>query len=276
MSDHSPRISRAGALGLLLLALLISGLNASAAEKANNKKKTSVTPAPEAPLRAEVRANPGAEKKILIVTGCDMHKWKLTTPVLVKALAEDKRLEVSVTENVNFMGRPELKNYDAIVLHYMNWQAPSPEPDVLENFRKTVEGGAGLVLVHFACGAFQGWPEFVKMAGRAWNPKFRPHDPRGAFRVEITDKRHPVAAPLEAFETTDELYTCLDGAEPVTVHATARSKVDGKDYPMAFSLTYGKGRVYHSVLGHDVQALDIPPVQQLYRRSAAWAAGLNP
>ena len=40
------------------------------------------------------------KKKVLIVTGVDYpgHKWKLTAPVLAKAIAADKRLEVTVTE----------------------------------------------------------------------------------------------------------------------------------------------------------------------------------
>lgn len=262
-------------LGLMLLAVGCALAMGAEAQKKTAKKEAAAKPQPT-PLKAEVRANAGAEKKILIVTGCDLHKWKETTPVLVRALAEDKRLEVSVTENVDFLGTPELAKYHAIVLHYMNWQTPPPSPEVLENFRKTVENGTGLVLVHFACGAFQGWGDFVKVAGRVWNPKMRAHDPRGPFRVEITDAKHPVTAPLKGFETTDELYTCLDGQTPIHIIATARSKVDGKDYPMAFELTYGKGRVLHSVLGHDVQALDIAPVRDLYRRAAAWAAGLEP
>jgi type 1 glutamine amidotransferase len=61
----------------------------------------------------------------------------------------------------------------------------------------------------------------------------------------------------------------------VDVLATARSKVDGKDYPMAFAFQCGKGRVFHCVLGHDVQALSNPSVAELFRRGTAWAAGLS-
>ena len=58
--------------------------------------------------------------------------------------------------------------------------------------------------------------------------------------------------------------------------AKARSKVDGKDYPMAFVLNYGKGRVFHSVLGHDVKALANPHAGKLFRNACAWTAGLGP
>jgi uncharacterized protein len=225
-----------------------------------------------------VKANAGAERRILVVTGLDYpgHKWRETTPVLVDALGLDKRLEISVTDSASFLGSPDLASYHAIVLHYMNWENAGPDAAALENFRKTVEGGTGLVLVHFACGAFQGWPEFVKVAGRVWNPKFRGHDPHGAFLVRIADGEHAVTKGLKDFETVDELYTCLDGTTPMHVLASATSKVDKKDYPMAFALQYGQGRVFHSVLGHDVKALGVPDVGRLFRRGTAWAAGLDP
>ena len=80
---------------------------------------------------------------------------------------------------------------------------------------------------------------------------------------------------LSDFDTDDELYTCLTGDVPIQVLATATSKVDKKVYPMAFVLNPGKGRVFHCVLGHDVQALG-ESVGTLYRCGTAWAAGLPP
>ena len=238
-----------------------------------------VAPTPVA--APQVKANAGAPKKVLIVTGCDLHNWRATTPVLAAALAKDKRLEVSVVEDANFLGASELNNYDAVVLHYQNNHVAAPGPDVLANFRRYVESGHGLVMVHFACGAFIDWTtktvskEFLPIAGRVWDPKLRAHDPRGPFRVQIAAPTHPITAGLSDFDTTDELYTCLTGDVPIQVLATATSKVDKKVYPMAFVLNPGKGRVFHCVLGHDVQALG-ESVGTLYRCGTAWAAGLPP
>ena len=217
-------------------------------------------------------------RKVLIVTGIDYpgHKWKLTAPVLAEAIAADKRLEVTVTEEPNDLAGDDLDDYDVIVLHFMDWEVPDPGPPARANLKRLIAGGKGLVLVHFACGAFQQWPEFVELAGRVWDPKLRGHDPHGKFTVKITDPQHPAMKGLKDFETVDELYTCLAGPTPIKVLATARSKVDGKDYPMAFVLDYGKGRVLHSVLGHDVQAFASPDVKRLFRNACAWSAGLEP
>jgi type 1 glutamine amidotransferase len=217
-------------------------------------------------------------KRVLVVTGIDYpgHKWKLTTPALTKAIAADKRMDVTVTEDPKFLASAKLNDYDVIVLHFMNWETPDPGKEARANLRQFVENGKGLVLVHFACGAFQDWPEFKDLAGRAWDPKLRPHDPYGKFTVDIVKTEHPITAGLKPFETTDELYTCLAGDARIEVLATAKSKVDNIDYPMAFVLKYGKGRVFHCPLGHDPQAIANPPVAELFRRGCAWAGQLAP
>ena len=224
--------------------------------------------------------NAAANRKtqVLLVTGQDYpgHPWPQTAPALRELLEKHPRLTVRVVEDPHFLDSPALGRYDVVLLHFMNWEQPSPGPAARENLRRFVEGGKGLMLVHFACGAWQDWPEFKNFAGRAWDPKLRGHDPHGQFRVEIADPQHPITKGLEPFDTVDELYTCLAGDRPIHVIATARSKVDNKDYPMAFALDYGKGRVFHTVLGHDLKAVTNSSVPELFRRGCAWAAGLSP
>ena len=218
-------------------------------------------------------------KRVLIVTGEDYkgHKWQLTTPVLKAHLAQDSRLAVEVTEDLKLLRSPSLHDFDAVVMHFKNYDPEAPGRQGYDNLARFVHEGGGLVLVHFACGAFQEFKsDFVKLAGRAWNPELRGHDPYGAFRVEIVGQDHPITQGLASFETSDELYTCLEGQTPITVLAEAQSKVDGKRHPMAFVLPYGKGRVFHCVLGHDAAALSPAPVGELFRRGTAWSAGLEP
>lgn len=225
-------------------------------------------------------AEPDLTARVLLVTGIDYpgHPWPETAPVLRRLLQDDSRLRVTVIEDPWFLDSPRLTNYDAVILHFMDWEVPGPGVAARENLRKFVAGGHGLVLTHFACGAWDGgeWPEFAHLAGRIWDPKLRGHDPHGRFAVEIADPDHPITRGLAAFETLDELYTCLAGDDPIRVLARAKSKVDGKDYPMAFVLPYGEGRVFHTVLGHDARAYASPGVQELVRRGCAWAAGLPP
>jgi len=239
-----------------------------------------LSPLSSVPAAEDASAVPAAPqaKRVLLLTGEDYpgHKWRETTPVLRAQLEQDTRLSIHVVEDLNFLRSPELHTFAAIVIHFKNYDPAVPGPEGQENLARFVRQGGGAVLVHFACGAFQEWPEFVQLAGRAWNPKLRGHDPHGTFRVDIVDPQHPIMRDFPSFDVTDELYTCLAGETPITLLATAVSKVDQKPYPMAFVLPYGQGRVFHSPLGHDVRAFNTPAVGELFRRGTAWAVGLSP
>jgi uncharacterized protein len=223
---------------------------------------------------------PAAHARILLITGVDYpgHHWQQTAPLLAQALRRDPRLEGFTLDDPRFLDSSALTNYDVVLLHFQNWQQPGPGPEARENLRRFVENGKGLVLVHFACGAWHGeWPEFANLAGRVWaGPQVRQHDPYGIFRVEIENRHHPVVRGMADFDTEDELYTCLAGDHPIEVVARAKSKVDGQYYPMALVSRYGKGRTFECTLGHDLKAISTPAVQELYRRGTAWAAGLEP
>jgi len=228
---------------------------------------------------AAVQARSG-RAKILVLTGNEYpgHKWQETAPWIAKFLAVDPRMTTEVNVDPAFLALPDLARYDAIVLNYLNWKCPDPGEKAREGLKRFVEGGKGLVVVHNACAAFGDWPEIKEIFGRAWNPnRLRGHDPYGTFQVKITGLEHPITKGLKPFETIDELYTCLlTNGRPVDVLATATSKIDQKDYPMALVNHYGQGRVFLCVLGHDVKALSVDAVQDLYRRGTAWAAGLPP
>jgi type 1 glutamine amidotransferase len=223
-------------------------------------------------------AVPSRSARILLVTGIDYpgHPWKQTAPALKAILEKDPRLAVRVAEDPGFLDSSALTNYDAAILHFMDWETPGPGAAARENLRRFVAGGKGLMLTHFACGAWDNneWPEFARLAGRIWDPKLRGHDPHGTFKVEIADPEHPITKGLAPFETLDELYTCLAGDAAIHVVAKAVSKVDQKEYPMGFVLDYGRGRVFHTPLGHDARAYASPGVAEFMRRGCAWAAGL--
>jgi type 1 glutamine amidotransferase len=215
-------------------------------------------------------------KRVVIVTGDDYpaHLWRLTGPEFVRMLRADPRLEVTVSESPSLLGSPALASFDAVFLHFKNYHERVPTNAAMwNNLESYVHNGGGLVIAHFGCGAMQEWNGFVKIAGRVWNPKLRGHDPYGEFLIRILQSGHPATRGVPDFTTTDELYTCLDGDTRINVLAEATSKVDQMDYPMAFVLTPGKGRVFHSPLGHDLRALKAEGARLLYLQGTRWAVG---
>ncbi len=211
--------------------------------------------------------------RVLVVTGADhpAHRWHENSLAIRDALAGAGQFEVRVSEDPEILATPIDERYDVIVLNYCNWERPSPSKEALEGLAGFVKGGKGLVVIHFSSGAFPDWPEYERLIGRVWD-KVRTHDPYRTFRVEVVDKEHPITRTLADFDIADELYFCLTGKPEIRTLLTARSEVTKKDEPMGFILRYGKGRVFHTPLGHDVGSIAASGFVQLLRRACEWAA----
>jgi len=220
-------------------------------------------------------------QKILLVTGEDPHhNWRLTAPALKEIIERDPRLSVDIVDQLVHLQTVQWNSYAAAILLFKNESPDLPGRQGFDELRQFVRQGGGLVLVHFACGAFEEFKQdYAELAGRVWfglqpPPGRRQHDPRGSFLVQISDASHAITQGMDDFRVDDELYTCLEGSTPITVLASAKSRIDGKTYPMAFTHEYGKGRVFLCTLGHDVRALETPELGALYRRGCAWVAGM--
>jgi HEAT repeat protein len=104
------------------------------------------------------------------------------------------------------------------------------------------------------------------------------------FLIVTRDSNHPVTAglPERWMHADDELYSMLRGpAKNLTVLATAYSAPEeagtGRHEPVLFTVHYGAGRVFHTVLGHAVGEGPHPAVECVgfittFRRGAEWAA----
>ncbi len=221
----------------------------------------------------------------LIVTGHQhpAHLWRETTVALQEALAADRRVQVTVVTDPEFLAGPNLASYDVVLLNYCNWQRAGLSDVAKANFQKYLAGGGGASIIHFANGAFHSslpetpasdWPEYRNICRRVWDHAAgrSSHDAYGHFTVEIAAD-HPITAGMNSFETIDELYCNQAGDGPIEVLATAHSKVTGRDEPMAFVYPYGQGRVFQTVLGHAAESIRVPGAANLIRRGTIWAAG---
>jgi type 1 glutamine amidotransferase len=219
---------------------------------------------------------PPPKTRVLIVANVDpWHNGKKSAPVLQASLEADPRIDANIVEDPEFLASPLIADYDVIVLHFYNLTPLRHQAEAQKNLAQFVAGGKGLVVLHLACGAFATWPEYSDLAGRVWDRKTY-HDPRGPFNVKIVDREHPITRGMDDFQTDDELYVCQTGDKKMDVLATARSKMTGKEYSMASAMSYGKGRVFNTPLGHDGKAIAMPGPTKLLQRGVLWAAGREP
>jgi type 1 glutamine amidotransferase len=211
----------------------------------------------------------------LIITGRDVggHQWRETTPAIRKILEETKKFEVFVCEDPAILeSKQALSKYSLIILNYFNFRAPTISDTAKDNLAAFLKGGKGFVTLHLASASFSEWDEFHKMVGRWWVMGKSGHGPRGEFTANIVDKNHPITTGMTDFDADDELYAKLLGEGPIHVLVSAYSGWSKKVEPLAFTLLYGRGRVYHHCFGHDVKAIVNPPVARLLARGAEWAA----
>lgn len=227
--------------------------------------------------------------KALLVTGHNhpAHDWRKVTAALIPVVEQDPRIIVEVTEKPEDLASPQLKDYQLVIFNYSSWDRPGLSDAAKQNFLNYLKNGGGLVVVHFANGAFTNtlpnkesdWPEFrTQVVRRIWDhtPGLSGHDAFGKFTVEITaaGEKHPITQGMASFDTEDELYFRQQGPLPIIPLAVAHSKVTGQDEPMAWAYEYGKAQVFQTVLGHS--DVSIRKAGMLLRRGAAWAGRLSP
>ncbi|HZL88383.1 MAG TPA: ThuA domain-containing protein [Pirellulaceae bacterium] len=244
--------------------------------------------------------------KALIVDGQNNHgNWPTTTKMMKNYLEETGLFTVDVAttakEGTDANFKPDFGKYQVVVSNYNGADWPK---ETQEAFIKYVAGGGGFVVVHAANNSFGNWKEYNQIIGLGgWggrNEKSGPyvyldaagklvrdesagggghHGPQHPFQIIVRDGEHPVTKgmPREWLHVNDELYDLLRGpAENMHVLATAFAAKEkggsGRHEPMIFTVEYGKGRVFHTPMGHGNDSQECVGFITTLQRGAEWAA----
>lgn len=246
--------------------------------------------------------------KVLIIDGQNNHdNMKKGTRMMKRYLKETGIFEVDVvstpSQGKNMQDfHPDFSRYGVVVSNYNGDSWPE---NTRHDFEEFIKNGGGLVTIHAADNAFPTWEAFNKMIGiGGWGDRSEKSGPylyfdeqqnhvvrdtspgvggshghQHEFLVKTRDANHPImkGLPDKWLHQKDELYDRLRGpAENVTVLATAFSPKEqngsGRHEPILMAIGYGKGRIFHSTLGHADYSQKCTGFVVTLQRGAEWAA----
>lgn len=249
--------------------------------------------------------------RALIVDGMNNHDWRAVTSFLKTTLERTGRftVDVSTAPPQGEKWRPDFDKYQVVINNFNGGHLENgirwPQ-EVEQDFLNYLKKGGGVVIFHAANNAFLKWPEYNQIVGLLWRDKsfgpglvidiqkkpmivpagegFAPgHGPRHDFRVDILDTKHPITKGLptswqqKAEQLTHGQHGPSEGLKHLHILTYAYSKDSKRNEPMDWVRTYGKGRVYTTMLGHTWTNeanpnLEVAEFQRLLLRAIEWTA----
>jgi hypothetical protein len=201
---------------------------------------------------------------------------------ILKQIGAGAGFEVTASEDVAAVTAENLQRYGA-VMFFTTGELPMSNAQQ-HAFTDYIRTGGGFLGVHSATDTFYQWPEYLKVIGGY----FDQHPWHQTVTVEVADRGSPLVAFLgKSFVVTDEIYQIRDfdaggshallRLDPASVDLT-QPNVNQHSYgwPLAWTRSYGGGRVFYTALGHEEGVWRDSRFQQMLRNAALWALRRSP
>jgi type 1 glutamine amidotransferase len=224
--------------------------------------------------------------KVLIIDGANNHDWPRATKI-IKDILEDSDLftvEVSTTPAVDAAKEqwdkwhPKFKQYDVVFSNFNGGHQQNAlqwPKEVEQDLEQFVSQGGGFVSYHAANNSFPSWENYNKMIALGWRDKsYGPsfiidakgdvikiptgegrnpgHGPEHDFVITVKETDHPIykGVPKHWKHPHEQLTHGQHGPGGMKILSSAWSKDTNENEPMDWTVNYGKGRVYTTMLGH--------------------------
>ncbi|MDR2954511.1 MAG: ThuA domain-containing protein [Prevotella sp.] len=249
--------------------------------------------------------------KTLIITGQNNHNWQVSHLVLEQILENSELFDVDLAVSPlpgDDMSRfvLDFTSYQLVVLDYVGDDWPE---QTNQRFLDFVKKGGGVVVFHAADNAFTNWKEYNEIiALGGWNDRNEKsgpwvywkdgklvkdfsagtggsHGKQHEYVLNARNEKHPITKGLPAKwkHAKDELYDRMRGPGNIkdllyTAFSDTETGGSGREEPLIFTVSFGKGRIFHTMLGHTGETAENNPSMQctgfqvLLLRGSEWAA----
>jgi uncharacterized protein len=220
-----------------------------------------------------------APKRLLVVTVTKgfRHDSIPAAERLVAALGqEDNAWTVDYARTDDDLGTKmtpsALASYDGVVFASTTGDLPLPDR---HGFLDWIAAGHAFIGIHAASDTYHDFPPYIEMLGG----EFKTHGPQAKVLVLVQDPDHPATKGMPSpIEVYDEIYQfkSFDRDHVHMLLALDKHPNDGTpgDYPLAWTRTPGKGRVFYTALGHREDVLESDWYKKHLRGGILWALGL--
>src|SRR6516225_5291715 len=189
---------------------------------------------------------------------------------------------VTATDDVSALTAENLRRFAAI-LFYTTGELP------MSDVQKTalldfVRSGGGFLGVHSATDTFYTWPDYLDLIGGYFNG----HPWHQAVTIEVADAADPLVAFLgSSLQLNDEVYQISDfdyRGSRVLLRLDQSSVDLGKPgvhprfygWPLAWTRSYGQGRVFYTALGHEASVWQDARYQRILTNAIRWSMRTSP
>src|SRR6266404_9813085 len=183
----------------------------------------------------------------------------LSKAILTQLGSNSGIFEIVATEDTSEFSAENLERY-AAVMFFTSGELPMSDAQkkALLDF---VRSGRGFLGVHSATDTFYAWPDYLDLVGGYFNG----HPWHQAVTIEVVDPGDPLVAFLgNSLQFEDEIYQISVDLGKTGVHRRFYG------WPLAWTRSYGQGRVFYTALGHESSVWQDARYQRMLTNAILW------
>jgi len=252
-------------------------------------------------IPAAPTAKPKKDRKLLVFYRCEgfVHAAISGGNYAIQELGKKTgAFTADITDDYGVFTADKLSEYDAVLLNSTT-HLKFPDPKQREALLDFINNGKGIVGIHAASDSFYDWPEGAAMIGGQFSG--HPWTAGGTWAFRLDDPKHVLNKAFggKGFWHQDEIYqykpdtfvgpekirilVSLDMGKKIVSDkisdpklAVSHNKAFGsgeRDVPVSWLREYGKGRLFYTNLGHNIQTYWAPNVLHHYLDGLQYAFG---